>query len=140
MKFPTISANIENINSKDLNPTTLAQALKDQEDNQLTRKMKEMEASNLRLIQLLNQKQFKEDKIKGAIKETTRKIESLKAESKDATRQGRIQECEQVEAQILMTNESYKLLEVEKKRMEVIIQALIKNPANNSEYTNMMEQ
>ena len=102
--------------------------------------MKEMEASNLRLIQLLNQKQFKEDKIKGAIKETTRKIESLKAESKDATRQGRIQECEQVEAQILMTNESYKLLEVEKKRMEVIIQALIKNPANNSEYTNMMEQ
>ena len=99
-----------------------------------------MEASNLRLIQLLNQKQFKEEKIKGAIQETRRKIESLKAESKDTTRQSRIHECEQVEAQILMTNESYKLLEVEKKRMEVIIQALIKNPANNSEYTNMVEQ
>ena len=38
-----------------------------------------------------------------------------------------------------MFNENYKLLEIVKKRMEVIIKALIKNPANNSEYTNMLE-
>ena len=35
MKLPTKIANIENMHSKDFNPTTLAQALKDQEENQV---------------------------------------------------------------------------------------------------------
>jgi hypothetical protein len=44
-----------------------------------------------------------------------------------------INECEKIEAAILLIHEKLNFLEVERKRMDQIIQVLVRNPADNPE-------
>jgi len=63
----------------------------------------------------------------------------LKKGKGDQQRLVKVRECEQVEARLLIAHENLNFVEVEKKRMEQILMVLMKNPANNPDFTSQLD-
>ena len=64
---------------------------------------------------------------------------ALKKGKGDKQRLVKVKECEQVEARLLIAHENLNIVEVEKKRMEQILMVLLKNPANNPDFTSQLD-
>lgn len=118
----------------------IVQTLKNKVLLQTSHKLELLAQENIKLKEQLNNKQFEVKKMQQNLDDVQNTLQMFSKLNLDRQKTAKLRECELIEAQIVTTNEKINLIEVEKNRMEVIVQVLTKNPANNPDFINQLEQ